>query len=108
MQRWKILVILAATVTLTISVIGMAAAHYATYQPNPYTNAPYTQTQNSDFWGWLRGCFGWGPNQPYYGDQHQSPTNSTVEPPKTYVPPQYPYPPEGYYQYRGGRGCWGW
>ena len=107
MKTTKILLALAATVTLSLALIGVAYGYYVNNQTNTNINTAYTA--NTDFWGWFRGCLGFGPNQPY-NDQYQPPSNSTMQPPITNVLPQTPYPQypnQGYYPYGYGRGCWG-
>jgi hypothetical protein len=105
----KIFIVLAATVAISLTAIGVAYGHYITNQTNINANSPYAT--NTDFWEWFRGCLGFGPNQSY-GYTYQPPSNSTIEPPDTYVPPQQPYQPQnpnqGYYPYGYRRGCCGW
>lgn len=111
MKATKILIVLAATAAISLAVIGVAYGQYSANQT--YVNPNSLSTTENDFWGWLGGCLGFGPRQPYdYHYQYQYPNNTTTQP--DYVPPQQPYQPyqpqypdQGYsYGYR--RGCWGW
>jgi len=111
MKAIKIFIALAATAAICLAAIGVAYGYYVTNQTrvNANFNSPYTT--DGGFWGWFGGCLGFGPNQSY-GYQYQIPSNSTGQPPTTYVPPQQMYQPQnpnqGYYPFGYGRGCWGW
>jgi hypothetical protein len=108
MKTTKIFIALAAIATLSIALIGVAYGYYVNNQTTINPNTAYPA--NTDFWGWARGCLGFGPNQPY-NYQYQPPSNSTTQTPSTNAPPQAPYqqyPNQGYYPYGYGRGCWGW
>jgi hypothetical protein len=109
MKTTKILIALAATATLSLALIGVAYGYYVNNQTSTNTNTAYTA--NPDFWGWFRGCLGFGPNQPPIY-QNQPPSNSTTQSPSTYGTPQAPYqqqnPNQGNYPYGYEHGCWGW
>lgn len=108
MKAIKIALVLAATVAISLLAIGGAHGYYINNQTGINSNA--FRTTNNGFWGWMRGCLGFGPRQTY-GYQYQPPNNSTTQPP-TNLPPQQPYQPQnpnqGSYQYGYGCGCWGW
>lgn len=109
MKATKIFIVLAATAAISLAVIGVAYGHYVANQTYVNSNSP--STTDTDFWGWVGGCLGFGPRQPYDNHyQYQYPSNSTNQP--DYVPPQQPYQPQNpnqeYYPYGYGRGCWGW
>jgi len=115
MQRTKILAVLAVTLALGITVTGLAYAEITTPTTTYSTYEPYQLRSN--YWGWLRGCIRTYDEQTHYQQMppYQPPRNwvepqspippQTVQPP-TYLPPQIPN--QGNYQYRYGRGCWGW
>jgi hypothetical protein len=111
MKATKIFIALAATAAISLAAIGVAYGYYVNNQANINPNTAYKPyTTNGDFWGWFRGCLGFGPNQPC-GYQPQPSGNNTIEPPSTYVPPQAPYqqyPNQDYVPYGYGHGCWGW
>jgi hypothetical protein len=110
MKATKIFVVLAATAAIVLAAIGVAYGYYVNNQTNVNVNSPYTTEADPGFWGWLGGCLGFGPNQPY-GYPYQIPGNDTASSPN-FVPPQQPYQPQnpnqGYYANGYGRGCWGW
>jgi hypothetical protein len=109
MKTTKILIALAATAAIFLAAVGVAYGYYTANRASVNGNSP--STSDGGFWGWFGGCLGFGPRQSL-GSQYQTPSNSTAEPPATYVPPQQPYQPQnpnqGYYPYGYGRGCWGW
>lgn len=113
MKATEIFIALAVTAAIFLAAIGVAYGYYVTNQTavNTNTNSPYTTERG--FWGWFGGCLGFEPNQSYdYYYHYQTPSNSTAQPPATYVPPQQPFQPQnlnkGYYSSGYGRGCWGW
>ncbi len=105
MSTAKIAIVLAAIATITLAILGIAAASqiaqnqiYSSTQAAPNNVAP-----NQGFWGWLGNCFGFWANQ--------TPNNQYIVPPVSATNTTAPAP---YQPYQGGYGygygpCWaGW